>query len=365
MAALPTSAQGRRPATGFVLIAVLVLLVVVTLLAAAVAAISERAVSGAQADVEDFQAELDIIGTRETLLFLLATQRQTVAGLTVDEQVVTHAGQALWAPSPDEDDPLPPPIPVGNEIAFDGTIHAGLAGTRFALQDAAGLFSVNWTPPRFRAGFLAALGAPPEAWPALEAKRLDYQDADDLYRLDGAEAPQYAAAGLPPPANRTILTPLELRRVMGWRELLAPLSDREILDRITTARAIGLNVNTANRSTLRMLPGIDETTIERVLAMRQQMPFMLAWEFRRSFVTALDEEDPLQLLPMGAGNLKLWNNARGPVRLIHWTLTPADEKGRPWRIDYELTLPRDDTLDSTPARTPATALLAPPVPAGD
>lgn len=357
----PSRSRGEH---GFVLLAVLVVLVVLTLLAVAVATVSERALAQAQAESDAFEAELTQLSTRDTLLFLLATQRQTVAGLTIDEQVNLSFGNAVWRPDPDDMVQLPPPIPVGNEIPLDGTPLRGLGGTRFSLQDDAGLFSINWTPEPMRSGFLRGIGAEPSSWAGLEAKRLDYQDPDDRYRLGGAEAAQYLDAGLPPPANRTLLTPLALRRVMGWRDLLADWSDQDIVDRISASRVVVLNVNTAPADNLVMLPGADEASIARMLAQRRTQPFMLRWEFLSSFPLGLDEEAAIGFLAVGAGNLKLWNNAGGPTRLLHWTLTPVDETGRPWRIDYEITLPRDDFQDTSPARTPATPLLAPQDPRG-
>lgn len=362
-AAPPQGSTHAGQPHGFVLLVVLAALVVIALLAAAVATVSERVLAEARAEDARLQSDIELFGLRETLLFLLATQRQTISGLTVDDQVTTSYGQAQWATGPDDDSPLPPPLPIGNEIALDSSSYA-VGESRFALQDSAGLFSINWTPAFLRAGFFTSLGISPDQWPALEAKRLDYQDPDSEYRLGGAELRQYREANLPPPTNQTLLTPLQLRAVMGWRERLEPLSDQQILDRITTTRVIGLNINTAPASNLGMIPGLDGTSIQRLLDQRQLHPFALMWEFRNTFPVRVDEEAPLLNQANGAGTLRLWNNAGGPVQLLHWTLTPIAEKGRPWRIDYQLTLPRDATLAKTPARSPATPLLAPSDPAG-
>lgn len=357
----------KRPGadSGFVLLVVLAALVVIALLAAAVATVSERVLAEAQAEDARFQTELEAANVRESVLFLLATQRQTVSGLTVDDQVVRTFGQAQWFIGPDDDDsPLPPPLPVGNEIALDGTPYQS-GSMRFALQDSAGLFSVNWSVPLLRVGFFNAQGAAPGEIPALEAKRLDYQDPNSEYRLGGAERRQYREAGLPEPANHTLLTPLQLRAVMGWQGLLAGLSDQQIIERITTSRVLGLNLNTAPASSLTMIPGLTPEAVDRAMAMRRLQPFLLLWEFRSTFGVIIDEEAlPLLTLANGAGSLRLWNNAGGPVTLLHWSLTPVAEKGRPWRIDYQLTLPWDPALAKTPARIPASPLLTPPDTAG-
>src|SRR5690606_32828203 len=151
----------RCDGRGFVLVAVLVALVVITLLASAVAVVSGRAVAETQAEIDAFQAEIAEIGTRDTLLYLLSTQRQTYAGLTVDQQQVTTSGLATIARSQADDfGDVFSPLPVGNEIRLDGTSYAGLGDIRFALQDDAGRLSPNWSPPLYRPGFYSLLRIP-------------------------------------------------------------------------------------------------------------------------------------------------------------------------------------------------------------
>ena len=354
--------QGER---GFVLVAVLVALVVITLLAAAVATVSERAVAEATANADAFEAEVAAVSTRDTVLFLLNTQRQTFGGLTVDDQVVWSIGAATAGrPEDMELGDLPPQLPIGNEIRLDGTAYRGLDGAFFALQDDAGLFSPNWSFSVFRPGFFELLDVPAERWADFEALRLDYQDPDELRRLGGAEAPQYAEAGRPPPTNRTLVTPLEVRRILGWGDALAGRDDTELMSLLTAARTVMINVNTAPWEALRTIPGVDEGAASRIIAMRQNLPFMLQWQFIDAFNLPLDDMDPIGMLASGTGTLRLWHNAGGPVRVLHWTLTPVDEGGRPWRIDYEILLPRDQVPDDTPAREAASPLLAGSGPAG-
>jgi hypothetical protein len=351
------ASQGEH---GFVLVLVLVALTVISMLAAAVAVVSSRALAEAQADSDDFRAELDGIGTRDTLMYLLSTQRQTLGGLTVDRNVVLSAGQATATPRgvDDFDAPLSR-LPLGNEIRLDATPYYGRGDTRFALQDDAGLFSVNWTPPVFRGGLFRLLGVPAEEWNALEAARLDFQDPDALYRLGGAEAGQYEERDLPPPANRTLATPLEARRVLGWGKALEGLDDSQVMQLLTTSRSVQINVNTATTESLQVLPGVDRDLAGRIVALRANMPYVLTWQFIRDFGLPMDEMQPIGLSAVGYGTLVLWHNA-GPRRVVHWTLTPIDAGGRPWRFDYEITLPRDDVTDSSLARATASPLLPGP-----
>lgn len=248
----------HRADQGFVLVAVLVALVVLTLLATAIATTSERALQEARENADAFEAEVAMTSTRDTLLFMFNTQRRTYGGLTIDKQVSWSAGEATASRSAsDEDSGLPPMLPIGNEIRFDGTPYQGLNGVNFALRDDGGRFSPNWTFELYRPGFYTQLGVPAEQWPELEARRLDYQDPDSLFRLGGAEAEDYRRKGLPPPTNRPLATPLEVRRVMGWGKALEGLDDGQLVSRLTTARNVMVNVNTAPPDVLQALPGVD------------------------------------------------------------------------------------------------------------
>lgn len=350
--------KNSYPDRGFVLIAVLVLLVVLSLLAGTVALVAERAVAEARQDIEAFEGELDMLGTRDTLLFMLATQRMTLAGLTVDEQV-----NAAVVPV-DEDFEGLAVLPVGNEIRLDGLPYAGLGQAHFSLQDGRGLLNPNFAPPAMRIAFFQSLGADVVHQGDLEARRLDYQDPDELTRLGGAEAPQYREAGMPPPTNRAIATPLEFRRILGWGELLAPYEDEYLLRMLTADRTFVLNVNSAPTEVLALFPGVDTDTARRIETLRRATPFTSMAQVRQFLPLAGDDGDSLTLFSGTAGNLVVWDGRSGPRRLFHWTLTPYHDGGRPWRIDYEVTLPRGNTPDQGVVASPASSLFSAEGPTG-
>jgi len=344
-------ARIRQP--GFVLVAVLILLVVLSLLAGSVALISQRAVAEARADVEAFEGELDAISTRETVLLLLASQPMTLAGLTVDDQAT---GRIVAA---DEDIDGLAVMPIGNEIRLDSHVYAGVGQALFALQDGRGLFSPNFAPAQARIAFYQAMGADVGLQGDLDAKRLDYQDPDDLLRIGGAERPQYLAAGLPPPSNRPVSTPLEFRRILGWNTLLAPHDDAYLLRMLTVDRNVVLNVNSAPHEVLTLFPGVTPEIADRIVALRRTSPFTSVAQVQQLVPTLGEDPEFLTLFGGSGGNLTVWNRNAGTARLFHWTLTPYHDGGHPWRIDYEVTLPRGNTEASRTAARPDSSLFAP------
>lgn len=337
------------------LLIVLMLLVVLSMLAAATATTSARAIAMAQADENRFNSALDMNDTREIVFFMLSTQRVTVAGLTVDPADTLANVKQLDNLDPDGFRALP----VGNEIHLDSTPYHGRGNADFALQDDRGLLSVNWAPTITRYAMFRSLKVPGDQWGGLDAKLLDYQDADDLVRLNGAEKPAYLKAGLPPPTNRTLTTPLELRRVLGWRDMLSGMDDTQLLSTFTLVRNVTMNINSAPLNVLELLPGLTPENAKRMVAMRSAVPFTSTDQVRQTF-GIFGLEDGLTLFARPSGNLILWDRHSGARHLLHWTMTPFATDGPPWRIDYELTLPRGDASAQTVAGTPATPFFAAP-----
>lgn len=340
---------------GFVLVLVLAMLVILSLLAGTVASITQRLRDQELQRKRLEDAQVDIASTKATLLYLLLTQRMTFGGLTVDENVVLSEDEQATQGGNDRPISL---FPVGNEIALDGRAYAGLGATAFALQDDRGLLGVNWTLPQFMERWWAQLGYTGLPTATLSNLLLDYQDEDDLYRLNSAERREYLREGRSPPLNLPLVTPLELRLVKGWDEALAGMDDTRLLRALTVARAPSINVNTAPVEVLRVLPGIDAGIAGRIVAKRALAPFVNMHSFQAFVGGVVAEEDRLSLYPSDSGTMRLWAPLGGGVQTVHWTLTPWDDGGRPWREDYGLTLPQErGTSDQVLAR-PAAALLA-------
>ncbi len=324
----------RARAQGFVLVLVLAMLVVLSLLAGSIAGVTARLRDQAQVRQTQLRDSIDIASTRATVLYLLNTQRMTLGGVTVDNrvsfgengirQIESEADLASW-------------LPIGNEIAMDGRAYEGLRAIRFSLQDERGLFGVNWASPRALQRLLDQAKVPTKTPPQTLINRLfDYQDPDDLYRLNSMEADGYRSAGLPPPSNRKLATPMELMRVIGWSEALSFISPAEISDTISLENVTDINVNTAPERVLLTVFGLNPELVQRVLARRKVQPFITGTEFFRFVGVLMPADEFVGVYPAASGTLKLWSANGGQVGLMHWTLTPVEDGQPPWREDYEL-----------------------------
>lgn len=321
---------------GFVLVLVLAMLVVLSLLAGGIAATTSRLTEQSQRRADALQDEIDMASTRATVLYMLGTQRMTIGGLTVDNLV--SIGTEGVRPIQFARD-LESPLPVGTEVALDSRPYRGIGDTRFTLQDDYGLYGVNWNPPFMLQRLLDQGMVPKDAASrpqVLLDTLFDYQDRDELHRLNGAEADAYRKLGMPVPSNRPLATPMELLRVMGWKDALGFLKPGDIPDVVTVEPVMVVNVNTASSRVLQTLPGVDKGMAERVLAFRKAQPFLTETAFFGFLGLGPSATDAPIVYPAASGTLKLWPSRGGQVVLVHWTLTPAEDRGRPWREDYEL-----------------------------
>ena len=321
-------------AQGFVLVLVLAMLVILSLLAGSIAGVTARVRDQAQFRMTRMNDSIQLASTRATVLYLLNTQRMTTGGLTVDRNV-SFGEDGVRTIESDED--LMSVLPVGNEIAMDGRTYRGEGAIRFALQDERGLFGVNWSPPWALQRLLDQTKVPTKIPPQTLINRLlDYQDADDLYRLNSMEADGYRSAGLPPPSNRRLATPMELFRVAGWTDALGFLTPAELNDTISLEDTSVINVNTAPARVLMTFEGINRELVERILARRKVQPFITETAFFEFLGMRTSSEEGVAVYPAASGTLKLWSANGGQVSLVHWTLTHLEDGQPPWREDYEL-----------------------------
>ena len=123
--------------TGFVLVAALWLLAILTIAASFFALWTQNVVTIIQSRQNDIQGEIDILSTKANLMYLLSTQRFTIAGLTIPDALPDFiVSDNIW-------DNEPTVLPVGKEIRLDDTVYHGYGNAFFALQDEGGLINLN------------------------------------------------------------------------------------------------------------------------------------------------------------------------------------------------------------------------------
>ena len=236
----------RRTERGFALAMTLLVLAIIAVVLGYLFERTLAEVQVVQARNDKLQALLGVADTQAELVYRLMVNPMTFAGLGVK----------------------------GAEIRLDDTVYRGDRGTLVSVQDARGLFNLNFAAADRWLRLLRAFGVPPlDAQSLLDTLR-DYLDADNLRRLAGAEAAEYAAAAMPPPRNSLLGTPIDLRNVMGWPARGELWGARSIESVATTARVAGMNPNTAPREVLLTTPGVTSESVDVLLELRktQQLP---------------------------------------------------------------------------------------------
>ena len=314
----------HRPRTqrGFVLVLTLWVMAIAAIAAAYFSEKVSSAVEMAEKSRQNAHAHIDLDSSRAEILYRLATTSLNVEGL--------GRGNAL--------------------IRLDDRRYRASGRTLVQLQDSRGLFNLNQSPDDRLQRFLGLLGVTPEQRSHLVDTLADYTDADKLERINGAEEPQYRARGLPPPTNNALSTPMEVRRIIGWRDMPQITQNRRFLDLTSTASVMGLNPNTAPVEVLATLPGMTDVIARILIGQREQIPILHQGQL--SALTGIPESMlEMQIFVTPGNTLRIRQSAIG----VQWglqysvTLTPNGNNG-PWRIDYmsQISMPAQAPDDATP-----------------
>ena len=180
--------------------------------------------------------------------------------------------------------------------AADGILHAwDEDGSRIVVSalDESGKIDLNTAPDGLIKGLLQTAGElDADAAGQLVDVIDDWKDVDDLRRPNGAEAPDYQAAGLNyKPANAPFEAVAELQRVLG----MTPAIYGRIADSLTVySRMAGVNPAYASRTVLLAFPGATPDLVDTYIAQRRD---------------ALAAKQPVPAFPLAGGMggaLNLW-----------------------------------------------------------
>ena len=317
--------SARRNAEGFVLVATLWALAALAALAAYIDGVVASDLRHALEARQSLEAELARRSTEATLVYLLATGRTNHRALILEKEQRFS-------------DPLPEgeflPEHGDGELLVTGAVYAGPGGTRFSIQDEGGLVSVN--APRFAlfAALLENAGVTASEVEGILARVEDYIDSDHTLSLNGAERYDYRERGDEPPLNWIMASPLELRRVLGVEELIAPAQWRRLRPLLTMRPVYSYNFNTMRPEILAVLLGLDERGMHAVLEEREKGPVYRISRFEMLSGRHLDiDEMELRTLPTRFMRIAVWHESEGTRVLSGIALAPYGDTA-PWRKDY-------------------------------
>ncbi len=139
---------------------------------------------------------------------------------------------------------------------------------RVELRDESGKIDVNTASDPLLRGLFLSVGLNDDEAAKLLDAILDWRDPDSLKRVNGAEEPEYRAAGLTyKPANAPFQAIEELQLVLGMR----PHIYRRIAPHVTVfSRQVGVNAQVASREVLLAIPGVTSQIVDEFLAQREQ-----------------------------------------------------------------------------------------------
>ncbi|MDP2829639.1 MAG: type II secretion system protein GspK [Sulfuricellaceae bacterium] len=292
---------------GFVLVLTLWVLVIVAIAAGYFSERVARAVELAQQSRQNTQAIIDMEGTRAEILYRLGSSSLNEYGL----------GRG------------------NTSISLDNRPYQGMGKTLVRLQDNRGLLNLNLTTDDSLQRFLGLMGVPAEQRGHLIDTLRDFVDADRLHRLNGAEEEEYRALNLPPPPNRKLITPLEAKRIIGWRDFPQLWKNGKLAELTTTSLSVGINPNTAPAEILATLPGITEEMAQIIIARRKLFPITHEGQIIEITATPLNFPIGMGIIAIPSSAIRITQSTRGLPWAIQYniSLTPNDKEA-PWRTDY-------------------------------
>jgi general secretion pathway protein K len=149
-----------------------------------------------------------------------------------------------------------------HDFAFEGM------AVRVEMRDESAKIDVNTASDALLRGLLLSIGLQDDEASRILDAILDWRDADSLKRPNGAEEPEYSAAGLTyKPGNAPFQALEELQLVLGMR----PEVYRRIAPLVTVySRLPGVNPQVASREVLLAIPGLTSDVVDSYIAQRTE-----------------------------------------------------------------------------------------------
>ena len=328
---------------GFALPAVLVVVGVVTLVF--LVAITSLQSLGEQTRqvVDEVRFEQAALDAEARTAFLASTQPLTATALMADAGRATGGLGADRARAPDR-------------IELDGRPYAMTEAPRLlvSVQDEAGLVNLDGLDRRGAYRLFDALAVPVQQREIMADRLADYVDPDDLKRADGAEAADYARAGLGPPPNGPLRRLVQVLGVLGWTPAVSPEAWAGLRDALTAdPTSVSLNVNTAPPAALTVLFGLTDAQAQAAIARRAQAPFTTLEDFGRAAGVALvGDSERVYTFPSSRFAVKIVSPSAGLVARSRIVLSPRDPERPVWIEERSLSILSKQEKAAQPAHVP-------------
>ena len=335
---------------GFILVATLWVLAGLGLLASYVDGLTDQNVQRALLHKQNIQHELDLYSTQATLVYLFATSRMNDRALILEEkQRLVRLDSDVIVPGR-----------TAREILLDDTVYSGLGDVLFSIQDEGGLASVNSHDFPMFSGMLRSIGLSESARSLITGRLQDYTDANQVLSLNGAEYFEYRQKQLPLPADGLMKSPLELRKLLGFSELLTAQQWADLRPYLTMRQATGYNFNVMPKEVLMALFGNQQAVVQAIISLREGERIYSVPQIERATGKRfnLDDQDMRQF-PSSAIRMSLWQKNSRRRTLSGVEFTPFEESSA-WRTDYHYSEQHDEAVneqDSEQVRDAPTALL--------
>lgn len=324
------NATRQRAAGGFILAATLWAVAALTVLAGYIGSVADADVERAQAERQALQDELDVRGTENTLIYLLASTRRSHRGMILEqEQRFSEPGGAVLR------------HPGDGTVPMSGETYRGVGRVLFSLQDERGLFGINSPRQPFLGMALEHVGLSGADVRRLLPLVADYIDIDEEIRLGGAERYDYARAGRAPPPNWFLAGAPELKNVLGFESVVSPGQWRRLRRLLTPRVQIGYNFNTMPPAVVAALVGGKEAA--RHLLEERKERTLRSLDEVAELTGRLLQLDPEEMLvfPSPATRIAVWSPGSTRRSILGIRLTPGSLTG-PWRKEYRYSQPIDD-----------------------
>ena len=331
--------------SGFVLAVVLWSIAGLTLITGGIVARINHTLEQAFQMRELARLQQDIMATEQTLLYVLSARPLNAAGVDLE-------GASASAGASNPFDSTEAEGPAGPTLRMDGSLYQGIGSATFSMQDAGATLSLLEPPKDTWMRAMNALKIPRGDADRWYDQLMDYQDRDDLTRLNGIESEGYERLGLPDPPNRFMVTPHELRNLPIATEY--PKQTEVLILNSTSATGSMANVNTSPPLMLEIIHYLSQDDAETVAKTRGETVLTSLSQASTEF-GVLFQGAQFQTVWQPSGNVRVMiGNAEGRHRRWIAVKFSATANGAPWVIEYShpVAIRQQQEPDTTDAFSP-------------